>query len=183
MQNEEIFKKIQDMVQMPVHSSRDWKIMAGTQGLVSYKHMILDFSEEKKFDEDLARCFLQMNLKQGAALRVKIDNKNGIIISLDGRQIKGSQNENMIKDIIQPLIEELKKAVIKEFDPIPEHGAWYSDIPGVTKIKIDMRYSLFPYPAGSESWYIHYVTQHKMGRDGGKNYHIDGIIKSLKKDG
>lgn len=168
------------MVQMPVHPTRDWK----SSPTSSYTWTILDFSNKPAWwDEDLARCFLQYQLKQGAVLRVKIETNGDCAISLDGRLIQGAQNKEMIRDIIQPLRDEMRKKIF-DVEGLPDSDHWYSSLPGVTKIKIYMRtVTSYAYPRIYSQGSICYVTQHKMGRNGGKNYHITGIIKSLKRDG
>jgi hypothetical protein len=124
-----------------------------------------------------------MNLKQGAVLGVKIETNDNFAISLDGRLIQGAQNKEMIRDIIQPLRDELQKKVTTDLGGY-DTDAWYNSLPGVTKIKIAMRLATYSRNTNIPGvWVIKYVTQHKMGRNGGKNYHITGIIKSLKKDG
>lgn len=166
------------MVQMPVDPSRNWKTLQST------KWGFLNFNPNPSWwDEDLARCFLQYQLKQGAILRVKIDTNDNNIISLDGKLVKGSHNEAMIKDIITPLREEMQIHITKDGGSAYRDSVWYSSIPGVTKIKIYMKCINFSSkPDLSGVWFIKYVIKHIIGRNGGKNYHITGVIKSLKKD-
>lgn len=158
------------MVQMPVSPDRDWVIYTGKAGYESYKHMILDFSEQNKiWDEDVARCMLFIHIREGGILRIRKEDEK-YVISMDGRAIKCDfQNEGMIKNIIEPLISELHAKVVATLDNSSDMSTtWYNQLPGVTKIKIYMR---------RFSSSIHYTMQHKMGRNGGKNYHTTGWLK------
>src|SRR3989304_9683190 len=100
------------MVQMPVHSNRDLKSImgGGIWQQISYGTLNLDFSEEKKFDEDLAKCFLRWTLIQGGVLKVRKEKYN-IIAQIDQQIIKGYIHNAFIEKLISPLIKELEDKV------------------------------------------------------------------------
>jgi hypothetical protein len=179
MQNEEIYKTILEMTQRSMHSSRDWTIMTNKSGLQSFHYAMIDFTQEKKFDEDLAKCILRWTLKQGGVLKIRREDGD-MIAQIDQMIIKGHMHNEFIKKLIQPLMEELENKVYSTRDQngintVTGYNNWYSRLPGVTKIKIKGHRGSGMYGG------ISYTLNHKMGRNGGRNYHRSGGFYGLDK--
>ena len=167
------------MVQMPVHPSINWKLYPGH---TSHRFITLDSTEKDKRDPDLIKCILRWAILQGAVLRIRKDDKRGIIAQIDQKPIIGY--EKFIEDLIHPLIKKLEDKVyvrVNDIDDVDKYTYWSAGLPGVTKIKIKC-YRHRDYRTGSTYFQeIGFVIQHKMGRDGGANYHINGLFDGLIK--
>lgn len=163
------------MVQMPVHPSKNWIIYTGKDGHRAINDAMGKYlMKNTSWDEDVAKCMLFIHLREGGVLRIKKEDGD-IIVSMDGRLIKCDSNEshNMIMSMIDLLIDQLHQKVINTMSNGSEmDSTWYNQLPGVTKIKIYMR---------RYSKDVLYTMQHKMGRNGGKNFHTTGWLK-LKED-
>jgi hypothetical protein len=166
------------MVQMPVHPSVDWK---SARTITSHRFITLDFAEKDRRDPDLIKCILRWAILQGAVLRIRKDDKRGIIAQIDQKPIIGY--EKFIEDLIHPLIKKLEDKVyarVTDIDDVDKYTYWSAGLPGVTKIKIKC-YRHKDYRNGNYFQEIGFVIQHKMGRDGGVNYHINGSFEGLSK--
>ena len=166
------------MVQMPVHPSVNWK---SARTIHSHRFFTLDFAEKDRRDPDLIKCILRWAILQGAVLRIRKDDKRGIIAQIDQKPIIGY--EKFIEDLIHPLIKKLEDKVyvrVNDIDDVDKYTYWSAGLPGVTKIKL-RAHTYKNYKGHSIGIGISYTIQHKMGRDGGANYHINGLFDELNK--
>jgi hypothetical protein len=166
------------MVQMPVHPSVNWK---SARTVNSYRFITLDFAEKEKRDPDLIKCVLRWAILQGAVLRIRKDDKRGIIAQIDQKPIIGY--EKFIEELIDPLIKKLEAKIYdhpEKNDDGYSTSYWTAGLSGVTKIKLK-GHTYKDYKGHSVIIAISYTIQHKMGRDGGANYHITGIFEGLDK--
>jgi len=118
------------------------------------------------WDDDVAKCMLWMHISEDGVLSIK--RKHGAItVAMDGRSVKSLSTDNMIKNLIAPLIDKLIKEVRKTVPSISDNAHY---LPGITKIKIKRLDWLLPIKR------VRYTLNHKLGKDGGRNYHFTGRI-------
>ena len=157
------------MVQLPVNPAREWVIYGGRD-----THVMLHRAMEKEarkylsplpnWDEDIAKCMLWMHIKEGGVLSIKREPIGRLTIAMDGRIIKSISSDSMITGLIAPLIDKLAKKVHETVPSISSH------LPGITKIKIKRLDWL-----GMDTR-VRYTLNHKLGKDGGRNYHFIGSM-------
>jgi len=160
------------MVQLPVNPAREWVIYGGRD-----THEKLHRAMEKEarkylsplpdWDEDIAKCMLWMHIKEGGVLSIKREPIGRLTIAMDGRIIKSISNDSMITDLITPLIDKLAKEVHRTVPSISDKAQY---LPGITKIKIKRLDWL-----GMDTR-VRYTLNHKLGKDGGRNYHFIGSM-------
>lgn len=124
-------------------------------------------SDEGPFDEELARFVIWAALHQGDTLKIRRTwtNKSAL---MGNHLIQGYQNGMFLEKLIEPIVKELEKKV-KE-TPGMEDFMKHGHLPGVTKIRIRKTWSI-----------LRYTTEHKMGKQGGRNFHLTGEFKLKSK--